>query len=850
MRTKIDYGIDLGTTNSAIARIENGKAIIKKSDTLKDTIPSCVSVNKKQDILVGDPAYNTLKMDKLRALKSQKQESTNSYLEFKRTMGTDTSYYSSNMNRNFSSEELSAEVVMKLKSFITDESIKSIVITVPAKFTMVQKDATIKAGKLAGFEHIELLQEPIAASMAYGIDAVNKDGIWLVFDFGGGTFDAALVKVEDGIMKVIDTEGDNWLGGKNIDEAILDEIILPYLESNFSINDILSDTSKKEILRNSVKFYAEDCKIQMSFKESYNILTNLGELPFEDENGEEPSLDINITQETMQNVVGPIFQKAINICKDLLKRNNLKGSQLTTLLLVGGPTYSPVLRKMLKEQITDKVNTSIDPITCVATGAASFASTISISEQVIEQTRDKTKIQLDVKYEATTVELDEMVSLKILKDKTIGTIPDKVFAIISRGDKAWASGKKQITERATLFDVQLNAGASNSFEISIYDEQGNNLDSQPNTFNILQGFNVGQATLPYYIGIEIFDSVLEQDVFMPINGLEKNKEIPPNGLTGVYNSLKTQKPIRPGIAADSIVIPIYQGDYNAKHTRAIYSEHIFDVIISGEDIPALLPEGSDVEITLKINRSEGATLSAFFPYLNHTEEIPVKFETKSALDANSIRNEIVKAKRQAEKVNAQQIKAELKVVEEKLENKGGSDAGRLEVLSNLREQLRHLDKVTEETEWSRVEKELKENYYRLEDLIDRVKANDEDERINWNMVNANKEELNGKIEKLVKNPDVYEGKAVLDDLNGLIHTLIRIAAGAALLMRWIKEFDDEFNDIQWKDRNKARTIINKGLQMIPNNPSEEQLENVLSQVRDEMATTPENEERKMKLTNR
>ena len=151
-RTKIDYGIDLGTTNSGIARMENGEPIIKKTDTLKDTMPSCINFNKKQSIIAGDAASNTFRSDRLRALKSLKSDS-NTFIEFKRTMGTDKTYSSSNMNKEFTSEELSAEVLKKLKSFITDEEIKSIVITVPAKFTINQKDATSRAAKLAGFEH-------------------------------------------------------------------------------------------------------------------------------------------------------------------------------------------------------------------------------------------------------------------------------------------------------------------------------------------------------------------------------------------------------------------------------------------------------------------------------------------------------------------------------------------------------------------------------------------------------------------------------------------------------------------------------------------------------------------------
>jgi len=175
-RNKIDYGIDLGTTNSAISRMENGEAITKRSDTLKDTMPSCVAVNKKKAILVGESAFNVFNKEKMKAMKNFDSSQSSALMEFKRTMGTDKSYQCSNLETGLTSEELSSEVLKKLKSFITDESISSIVVTVPAKFTVNHKDATLRAATLAGFTHCELLQEPIAASMAYGLDSDNKNG--------------------------------------------------------------------------------------------------------------------------------------------------------------------------------------------------------------------------------------------------------------------------------------------------------------------------------------------------------------------------------------------------------------------------------------------------------------------------------------------------------------------------------------------------------------------------------------------------------------------------------------------------------------------------------------------------
>ncbi|MCD8290376.1 MAG: Hsp70 family protein, partial [Prevotella sp.] len=224
-RIKIDYGIDLGTTNSAISRMEKGKAVVIRTDCQKEIMPSCVSFTKRKIVKVGDLAYNDLKNDKLRASKSLQKWPSNAYVEFKRGMGTNARYFSSNMGKDFSSEELSAEVLKALKSFVLDENFSSVVVTVPAKFTVNQKTATLEAAKLAGFKRCELLQEPIAAAMAYGLNSDNKNGRWMVFDFGGGTFDAALLAVEDGIIQVLDTEGDNYLGGKDLDYAIVDNII-------------------------------------------------------------------------------------------------------------------------------------------------------------------------------------------------------------------------------------------------------------------------------------------------------------------------------------------------------------------------------------------------------------------------------------------------------------------------------------------------------------------------------------------------------------------------------------------------------------------------------------------------
>ena len=814
-RTKIDYGIDLGTTNSAISRMENGEATIKKTDLGKDTMPSCVYFDPKKAIKVGDTSYNRLRNDKLKAMKNWNDE-VNVFLEFKRTLGTDKQYSSSNLGISLNSEELSAEVLKALKSFVKDDkNINAVVITVPAAFANNQKEATREAAKLAGFNHIELLQEPVAAAMAYGLDSKKKDGFWMVFDFGGGTFDAALIKVEDGIMKVADTEGDNYLGGKNLDLAIVDEIILPYIEENYSINSILADDNKRQILRNAMKFYAEESKIQLSFNDTHNVLSDLGDIPGEDDNGEEFELDITVTQTDMERALTPIFQKAIDICKKLLQRNNLKGSSLDSLILVGGPTFSPILRKMLEHQIC-KPDTSVDPMTVVSKGAALYASTVDISEEIKEQTRDKSKIQIEIGHEASTVELEEFVTLKILADKTEGVIPEKVFAEISQSGSGsdWSSGKVEINEIGEVIETHLNEGRTNRFEVTLYDDKGNILESEPNEFIVIQGSKIGSATLAFNIGIEIKKRESGRIVFETVKNLEKNKSIP---ALGIRNGLKTQKQIRPGMDSDFIKIPIYEGQHEADGTRAIYNNHVKDIIITGADLPALLPENSEVDLTVNIDRSEQITVTAYFPYLDFSYEALVE-RTISSIETNWLSNEIRKAKGSIEELKeegiqqdkVQKIESEINELERKFDNSKNDVDGKQEVLTNLRKTLKNIDKLSETTEWPKLEEELKEKFYRLEKVNTDLGNEHSTQAVN---------QLRNQLEEVLKSKDVKFGKALLDEINSLFFQITLVYQ----LINFIRHHNQNFGSYSWKDNHRARQLLNDGLQQIGENPNVDDL---------------------------
>ena len=830
VQVKMKFGIDLGTTNSAICKMENGEPTIRKTDTLKDTLPSCISFTRKKISKVGDSAMNDLRQDKARATKKWSKDQENVFLEFKRTMGLDTKYSSSNMERLYSSEELSAEVLKTLKSFVTEENISSCVITIPAKFTPDQIAATKRAANLAGIEHCELLQEPIAASMAYGLSTDKKNGYWVVFDFGGGTFDAAVLKVEDGIMQVIDTEGDNYLGGKNLDYAIVDEIIIPYIQQNNVIDDILADAGKKQILRDAMKFYAEQAKNQLSFKDKCDVMSQLDEFGDDDE-GDPIELDMVITREQLEKALTPIFQKAVDITKGLVKRNNLEG-RLDSLILVGGPTYSPILRQLLKNQITPNVDTSIDPMTAVAKGAALYAS--GIESAVKEEIKSGT-IALDVQYNSSSVETLEFVSIKLLRKESTGVLPSQVYVEFVRGDKAWSSGKIEVNEIGDVVECLLNEGKANSFEIIAYDEKGSILPCMPREINIIQGTVVGSAILPRNIGIEVHDSSNNKDVFVPIKGLEKNKQLP---AVGVRNALKTPKKLTPGVSADRVVIPIYIGENNAEGTSAIYNDHVFDVVVTGADITMPVPENSDLDITIKVDRSQLMKMEVSFPVTGETVEKDIEIVARSVSEnEKELRNRFKEAKnklsvlQKTASISSGELVDSVKImqdVEFRFDSEIASADGIMHLLASLREAFRAMEAVEKNHEWDTLEAELNEELNRL------IKANKE----LGSKYNAQIAELQTRKDQAVASKNIHAARETLKDINDVFVACTWIYQ----LMGFIHHHNENFNSYNWKNPMEAKRLLGKGIAIMNTDKDADELYKVYEAV---WALLPDNEKVQM-----
>ena len=558
-------------------------------------------------------------------------------------------------------------------------------------------------------------------------------------------------------------------------------------------------------------------------KESYLIISKNGAFSYKtecytvDDDGNDIDLDMIITQEQLRTVIQPIFQKAVDICKELLKRNNLTGTQLDSLILVGGPTHSPVVRQMLKEQITPNVDTSIDPMTAVAKGAALFASTID--SEAKEDVKVGT-IQLDIKYKSTAVKNDAPVSLMLAPNQD--DVPAKLYVELVRGDKAWSSGKTEIGS-GVVVKCLLNEGKANAFSVNLYDEKGTAYPCFPNEINIIQGVNVGAAVLPYNIGIEVTDTEQDKQVFIPLKGLEKNQQIP---AVGVRNGLKTMRQLRPGMSEDKLVIPIYQGENNAEGSNAIYNDHVFDVEITGDDVPQLVPANSDIDITIKVDRSQLMKLEATFPVIGETIEKEVDVKARSGVDERDLKSRLNEAKqkmaamRSANSISPSEIQeAEtmLNDVDARFDGEKSSEDGKMHLLADLRRTFLKMEEVEKRHEWDTIEAELRHEFDRLEKANNDL-GNKHDQEVN---------ELRRQTDAVIRSRDVKMGRKVLRMIEQVFVQVTFIYQ----LMGCIEHYDRNFGRYAWRNANQARQLLNQGKSMMASgNIDERQLHGICVEV--------------------
>lgn len=343
-------GIDLGTTNSAVAIMEGGQATIIPNAEGNRTTPSVVAFTKDGERLVGETAKRQAIMNPDRTIAS-----------IKRDMGTDRKVTID--GKAYTPQEISAMTLQKLKADAESylgQSVSEAVITVPAYFTDAQRQATKDAGKIAGLDVKRIINEPTAAALAYGVDKDEESSKIMVFDLGGGTFDVSILEVGDGVFEVLSTRGNNRLGGDDFDNALMDYIAEDFKKEN-GVDLRLDPTSDQRL-----KDAAEKAKKELS-----SAMTSTINLPFITAvNGQPVHLNMSVTRAKFEELIAPIVKKTEEPVLNALKDANLTASDLNKVLLVGGSTRVPMVQDLVKKLTGKDPQKDINPDECVALGAA------------------------------------------------------------------------------------------------------------------------------------------------------------------------------------------------------------------------------------------------------------------------------------------------------------------------------------------------------------------------------------------------------------------------------------------------------------------------------------------------
>lgn len=707
----ITIGIDLGTTNSEVAINLNGKIEIIKNIFGDEYTPSVFGIDKSKNKTVGKRSYERLYKD------TSVEEFNNNKAEIKRLMGMLETVSFDRASLAMTPEEISAEILKSLKEDVLrkhpDFNATAVVITVPAYFSVLQAEATKRAGNLAGFKHVVLLQEPIAAAISHGF-MNSKNENWLIYDFGGGTFDVALISSKDGVLSVLGHNGDNFLGGKDIDWLIVDKIIVPRILEKYSLADFNRGSEKYRSMFSKLKYIAETTKIYLSQCETTSIeIDNVGN----DDDGKEIYLSINLDKKEFENLIRSLVDRTIELTKETLKESGIKSDSVEKIILVGGPTQIPYIKERLRVDLGVTVDSSADPLTSVAKGACVFAISQKIPPEFFENnplsTGDEKKLKLN--YESLTSETEETISGIV---ESLSNESDYYIQIQS--DSGLYSGTKLKLKNGKFFDsIVLEPNKENLFWVYLFDGQGNSVPVFPDSFTVTHGLSISGAPIPHSIGIvvakkdiksnfalvEVFETIFEKNSILPLKKTE---------------TFKTARKLKKNESDNPLWIRVGEGESNIPDRNTF----ICELGINGSNLPYDLPEGTEIAITISINESRELFVSAYIDLIDLTlnARATVKDEVIDVANIEvELNNQMERASNITEnftKEEKNKLEGMIQSVHSSIKNANLDEDEKRKASKQLRDLKISLDKLEKDKEMPQLINEFKSNVDWVKNTID------------------------------------------------------------------------------------------------------------------------------------
>jgi molecular chaperone DnaK len=573
-------GFDLGTTNSAGAVFDGDKVRVVRNRDGANLTPSVVRIDRQGRVSVGQKAATAAERDPQNARR-----------EFKRLMGMaeEMSFPAAGLTRT--PEQLSALVLQSLREDVNDLTgimPSRAVISVPALFELPQNKATATAAQLAGFEHVELLQEPIASALAAGWTN-DKPGAWMVYDLGGGTFDVSLLETRDGLLRVVGHDGDNFLGGRDFDRTIVEWAVE-------SLKARKEPVPRREEPAHAAAFAAlrraaEVGKIELS-RLNETAFTLDAPLVFD---GNEVEVDLSLDRATLERLCAPLVQRTVDVCRRLLAEHGLRPDQLSRIVLVGGPSLMPMVRRAVEEALQTPIATGHDPMTLVAEGAALYAATAGLNSNATTQRSGKTTgCKVWCQYPPVTADLEPNVIGRF--DAGGAAVPKTVELVRIDGDgrESWRSSPITVeADHSFVATAVLVARKPNRFRIVARSESGAEVAIDPDELSIIHGITIGDPPLSRTTGVALANDQVQ--VYF-----DRGTALPARRTFTHY----TVDSIAPGGSGTALSIPIVQGEFDVAHMCRIVGR----IEIGGAQLTHPIPAGTPIEVTIVIDR--GGKLAA------------------------------------------------------------------------------------------------------------------------------------------------------------------------------------------------------------------------------------------------